>query len=102
MKFCLSVAIGAERKSSVYEVLCYGDYKWVTAFNDYTPVGAIKGGHDASGIHTFYIGRGWLTVEGRTFLVPGKISKLYECLFVAFDGQEFCLKSYEVLVKKKS
>lgn len=90
-----------EFKKTEFEVLLSSDdYKWVPESNGDVPENAVIGGEGVNIDGTdysekFFIGRA--LHEG--IYIPGKIHPSHECFYYPFDGKEFKVTNYEVLVK---
>lgn len=86
---------GVEIPKLEFEVLRTGDFVWEFACNGDVPEGAIEIGRTADG-ESLYAGR--CLYEGTQ--TPGKVQPSHECLYIPFNGEEICVKDYEVLVLK--
>lgn len=92
-KTCLYGVLGKEHNSKEYEVLCGGSGSWEPVINGQIPLNAFPC-NDANINGTFYIGRG--THDGQ--LISGKIYPGDGLCLIAYEGEEYILKDYEIYV----
>ncbi|XP_037048929.1 uncharacterized protein LOC119083339 isoform X1 [Bradysia coprophila] len=76
-----------------FEILCGYGLRWISASHGLVPHGAIPAGYCRSG-DTLLVGRAHFLGS----LTPGKVSRLNRCLYVPFNGREYAIPVYEVLV----
>ncbi|KAG5668085.1 hypothetical protein PVAND_016040 [Polypedilum vanderplanki] len=76
------------------EYLCGEKFSWKKASNGQVPKGAVPVGKTLKG-DTLYIGRA--PIEGT--LTPGKVHPERKSLFLPFNGDEYTISNYEVLVR---
>lgn len=85
---------GQEIPKYSYEVLCNGSVQWVHSSHGQVLPNAVPGGRTSSG-EILYIGRGWHNGA----LTPGKIHPSHGNMYIAYNGMEVALATYEILTE---
>lgn len=68
-------------------------YKWIASENGKVPHDAVPAGVTSTG-EELYIGR----TQYMKRIIPGKVHRSHECLYIPFEGNEVRITTYEVLV----